>query len=140
MWPFGELNDQSNDDIEATLDRLANSDLRLKASVRSVAAQTPKQTAPGRPEQQHGQEVGSAAKPKPKKKAKKRSQMGAAEVFGGVELVEYTRADGTPGIVIRRKGGRRGVAWRLRRAIGPPSASSPTPSARARRWTRSAGR
>ena len=111
MWRR-DRDDQSNNDMEKALDRIANSDLTVKAAVRSVAAQTFKQTAPGRVEQQHcGKEGGAAAKPKPKKKAKKRSQMGEAEVVGGIEMVEYVRADGTPGIVIRRKGRRRGVAF-----------------------------
>ena len=35
----------------------------------------------------------------------------AVETFGAIEVVEYTREDGTPGIVLRPKGRSRGVAF-----------------------------
>lgn len=56
------------------------------------------------------------AKGKPAKKAEKPAAESAKKpddgvVYGAIELVEYTREDGTPGIVLRPKGRKRGVAF-----------------------------
>lgn len=74
-------------------------------------------------ESQKAAPVAVAEKPaKPaKKKAAKKGRKAAAEsvkrrdeeavLIGAVEIVEYTRDDGTPGIVLRPKGRARGVAF-----------------------------
>jgi hypothetical protein len=62
------------------------------------------------------------AKPEKAKKSRKKAAKPAAEsvkrrgdeavdTFGAIEVVEYTREDGTPGIVLRPKGRSRGVAF-----------------------------
>lgn len=48
-----------------------------------------------------------AVKAKPAAKAAKAAE--GVTVIGGIELLDYTREDGTPGVVIRPKGRRRGI-------------------------------
>lgn len=55
---------------------------------------------------------GTPAKPKaakPKPAAKPAKVEAGVTVIGGIEVLDYTREDGTPGVVIRPKGRRRGI-------------------------------
>lgn len=50
-----------------------------------------------------------ATKPAAAKAAKPAKVEAGVTVIGGIELLDYTREDGTPGVVIRPKGRRRGI-------------------------------
>lgn len=48
---------------------------------------------------------------KPAAESVKRRGDEAVETFGAIEIVDYTRRDGTPGVMLRPKGRSRGVAF-----------------------------